>query len=71
MLVSFWAHPEREPDPATRAATSGLALMESSVIDRAVQELTEGLHTGEWHRRNGHSVKLSEYDAGLHPINAN
>jgi SAM-dependent methyltransferase len=65
MLGSFWAHPERVLDPAARAATSGFARMDRTVIDRVVTAVGHDLADGRWDARHGHLRTLAAYDAGL------
>jgi SAM-dependent methyltransferase len=65
MLGSFWAHPERVLDERARAATSGFARMDPSVVQRAVREVGRDLESGAWDERYGHLRKLDEFDVGL------
>jgi len=65
MLGSFWAHPERVLDEHARAATSGFARMDASIVERVVGDVRRDLETGAWDERHGHLRKLDEFDAGL------
>ena len=65
MLGSFWAHPERVLDANARAATSGLARMSTSVVDRVVSEVSRDLASGLWDDRYGHLRSLDALDVGL------
>lgn len=64
-LLSFWGHPERVLDEQARAATSGFARMDASVVARVVAKLERDLADGTWEARNGDLRTLHEYDAGL------
>src|SRR6187397_2612142 len=68
MLGSFWAHPERVLDERARAATSGFARMDPSVVERVVREVGRDLESGEWDERHGHLRTLEAFDAGLRLI---
>ena len=68
MIGSFWAHPERVLDARARAATSGFARMDASVVDRAVRDVRRDLESGAWDERHGHLRELDELDAGLRLI---
>lgn len=68
MLGSFWAHPERVLDPQARAATSGFARMEQSVVERVVAAVSRDLASGAWDERYGHLRTLDAYDCGLRLI---
>jgi len=67
-LGSFWAHPERVLDADARAATSGFARAEPSVVERVVAAVKRDLESGEWARRYGALRRLPEYDGGLRLI---
>jgi SAM-dependent methyltransferase len=64
-LAAFWAHPERVLDPAARAATSGFARMDPTVVARVVARLGADLESGAWDAHHGDLRRLSAYDAGL------
>lgn len=64
-LMSFWAHPERVLDPKARAATSGFARMEASVVSRVVRAVRSDLESGAWDARHGHLRELDAHDAGF------
>jgi hypothetical protein len=68
MLGSYWAHPERVLDSDARAATSGFARMEPTVVERVVAAVAADLASGIWDRRHGHLRQLDEYDVGLRLI---
>jgi SAM-dependent methyltransferase len=65
MLGSFWAHPERVLDPEARAATSGFARMEPTIVDRCVAAVATDLASGAWDERHGHLRALDAHDVGL------
>ena len=65
MLGSFWAHPERVLDARARSATSGLARLDASVVERVVGDVRRDLESGVWDERYGHLRKLDAFDAGL------
>ena len=73
-LMSFWAHPERVLDPKARAATSGFARTEASIVDRVVRAVRSDLDSGAWDSKHGHLRGLDAYDAGfrlvVHPGDA-
>lgn len=68
MLGSFWAHPERVLDANARAATSGFARMQPSVVDRVVSAVSRDLASGVWDQKHGHLRKLDALDVGLRLI---
>ena len=68
MLGSFWAHPERVLDARARSATSGLARLDASVVERVVGDVRRDLESGVWDERYGHLRKLDAFDAGLRLI---
>jgi SAM-dependent methyltransferase len=68
MLGSFWAHPERVLDPMARAATSGFARMDDTVVERVTGAVRRDLECGAWDRRHGHLRRLRSYDAGMRLI---
>jgi SAM-dependent methyltransferase len=65
MLGSFWAHPERVLDEQARAATSGFARMEPTVVDRVVAAVKRDLSSGAWDARHGHLRQFEALDVGL------
>ena len=64
-FAAFWAHPERVLDPVARAATSGFARMDPTVVERVVARLRADLESGAWDDRHGDLRRLGAYDAGL------
>lgn len=70
-LGSFWAHPERVLDPASRSATSGFARQPAHVVQRVVSDIERDLKSGQWDRKYGHLRNLNEFDVGLRIITAN
>lgn len=64
-LGSFWAHPERVLDEQARAATSGFARMEESVVERVVEAVRRDLEDGTWDARHGALRDLDELDVGM------
>ncbi|MDE2914640.1 MAG: class I SAM-dependent methyltransferase [Paracoccaceae bacterium] len=71
MLGSFWAHPERVLDPQARAATSGFACTDNSVVDRVVRAVARDLADGSWDARYGHLRDLAAFDVGLRLVVGN
>lgn len=63
-FAAYWRRPERYLDPATRAAISGLALLDPPVVDRMVAALGADLASGRWHERYGDLLDLDTYDHG-------
>jgi SAM-dependent methyltransferase len=64
-LVAAWRHPEAYLDPAARAATSGLSLVDQDVVARAMDRLAADLRSGAWARRYAHLLELETLDVGL------
>lgn len=69
-LLAFWSHPEWVLDAEARAATSGFALSDPTVVARVVAHVGRDLATGAWDARHGHLRTLDAYDAGLRLITA-
>ena len=63
-LGSFWAHPERVLDPAARAATSGFARMDPSVVERVATAVERDLRSGAWYERHGALCRRPWSDVG-------
>jgi hypothetical protein len=68
MLGSFWAHPERVLDRQARAATSGFARMDQSIVQRVADAVSADLDSGNWDRHHGHLRTLHSFDSGLRVI---
>jgi SAM-dependent methyltransferase len=64
VLAAFWARPEAYLDPRVRAGMSIFALMEPTLVDRAMARLRADLEDGTWARRNAELVDLEALDAG-------
>jgi SAM-dependent methyltransferase len=69
-MAAFWARPHAYLDPAARAATSPWHDLPAAVVDRALTQLRVHLDSGEWQRRHGHLLALTELDVGLRLITA-
>jgi hypothetical protein len=52
-------------DANARAATSGFARVSTSVVDRAVAEVSRDLASGVWDARFGYLRELDALDVGL------
>lgn len=63
-FAAYWRRPERYLEPGVRAAISGLALLDPTVVDRMVAELRADLASGRWHERHGDLLELDSYDHG-------
>lgn len=63
-FAAYWRRPERYLDPGVRAAISGLALLDPTVVDRMVTELGDDLASGRWHERHADLLELDTYDHG-------
>jgi SAM-dependent methyltransferase len=61
-LAAYWRRPEAYLDPRVRAAMSGLALLEPSVVTRGVARLKADLDSGAWEERFGHIRRLEALD---------
>jgi SAM-dependent methyltransferase len=62
--IAYWARPEAYLEPGVWQAMSGIALLEPAVRDDALGRLQADLADGSWHRRHGHLLELTDYDAG-------
>jgi SAM-dependent methyltransferase len=63
-FAAYWRRPERYLEPDVRAAISGLALLDPTVIDRMVTQLAADLASGRWHDRHADLLERDTYDAG-------
>ncbi len=64
VLAAYWARPEAYLDPGVRGSISGLALLPTAVVERAVGRLAADLASGAWHARHGHLLDGSDLDLG-------
>ncbi len=63
-FAAYWRRPEAYLIPAVRDAISGLALLEATLVDRALTHLATDLNDGTWRRRHGHLLAREELDCG-------
>ncbi len=47
-MAAYWARPEAYLDASVRAAISGLALLDQTVVTTAMRRLADDLATGRW-----------------------
>jgi ubiquinone/menaquinone biosynthesis C-methylase UbiE len=64
VLGAYWRRPEAFLDPAVRLASSGIALLDQEVVERAIAQLGEDLHRGTWHDRHQDLLDETELDLG-------
>jgi SAM-dependent methyltransferase len=69
-LGAHWEEPTWYLDEDVRAAMSGLALLDQSVVERALAQLRADLDDGTWARRNAGLAKLESLDAGFRLVTA-
>ena len=65
VLPAHWRRPAAYLNPQVRACCSGLAQADHRIIERAVRELANDLHSGAWGQRNKDLVELNSFDAGF------
>jgi len=63
-MAAYWRRPERYLDSDARAAISGIALIDQTIVERAMGALADDLASGAWHRRHADLLDLDELDAG-------
>lgn len=61
---AYWRRPEMYLDAGARAAISGFARCDPSVVGRAIARLRADLADGSWLRRNAGLLELTELDLG-------
>jgi SAM-dependent methyltransferase len=64
VLGAYWRRPEAFLHPAVRRASSGIALSEQDIVERAVTRLRNDLAQGVWRDRRAHLLAESELDLG-------
>jgi hypothetical protein len=69
-LGAHWEEPAWYLDEDVRAAMSGLALLDQSVVERALAQLRADLDDGTWARRNAGLTELESLDAGFRLVTA-
>ena len=63
-MAAYWRRPEAYLDPATRAAISGIALLEPAAVARMAIRLAADLADGSWYERHADLLELDSYDYG-------
>jgi hypothetical protein len=63
-FAAYWRRPEAYLDPSVRGAISGLALLDQTLVDRAVAALRADLASGAWRRRHADLLERDEMDYG-------
>ncbi len=61
---AYWRRPEAYLDSDARAAISGLALLDPTVVDRMAHALAADLASGRWHERHHDLLERETYDYG-------
>ena len=62
---AYWKRPHAYLDPSVRSAISGLALLDQTLVDAAMQRLAADLESGAWTARYGEDLAaLDEIDLG-------
>lgn len=64
-MGAMWAEPAAYLEPATRAAMSGLSLLDADVVDRAMRQLAADIADGTWERRNAELASRQSLDVGF------
>jgi ubiquinone/menaquinone biosynthesis C-methylase UbiE len=64
VLGAYWRRPEAFLDPAVRSASSGIALLDQDIVERAVARLGQDLQRGTWHDRHQNLLEEAELDLG-------
>src|SRR5579884_951898 len=64
-IMAYWRRPEAFLDPEVRACTSGFAMLDPGVVDRAMARLAADLGSGAWEDRHGALRAVDSYDCGL------
>jgi SAM-dependent methyltransferase len=61
---AWWKRPEAYLDPSVRAGISGIARLDASVVDPAIERLRDDLDSGRWHDAHSDLLTLDAIDAG-------
>lgn len=64
-LGAHWDEPGWYLDPGVRLAMSGLALLDPTVVDRALRSLRADVDDGTWATRNAELAQCETFDAGF------
>ncbi len=67
---AYWRRPEAHLDPSVRAADSGLASLDQTVVAEAMDRLSADLSSGRWHQRNRDLLDREELDLGCRLVTA-
>lgn len=70
VLGAHWRRPDTYLDAGRRQASSGIALLDPAVVDRAMNRLAADLASGEWHRRHAELLEMDEIDLGYRLVSA-
>ncbi len=63
-LAAYWRRPEAYLDADVRACLSGIAQLEPSIVERAMERLRLDLDDGSWHARHADLLELDQADFG-------
>jgi SAM-dependent methyltransferase len=63
-LGAHWEDPAAYLDPRVRAASSGLSLLDGSLVDAAMDRLARDIADGSWARANAELEGLASLDTG-------
>lgn len=67
-FAAYWRRPEAFLVPAVRASISSFALLDQTIVDRAIARLAEDLDSGAWARRHASLLAMDEWDCGYRMI---
>ena len=70
-LAAGWRRPKIYLNPEIRASMSAFALTDPQLVETGVQQLEADLISGEWLRKYGQFMKLTELDVGYRIIFTN
>ena len=64
VLGAYWRRPEAFLDPEVRRASSGIALLDQGIVERALTRLRNDLASGIWSDRHADLIQETELDLG-------
>jgi SAM-dependent methyltransferase len=68
VFAAYWRRPEAYLDAGVRAAISGLALLDDSVLAPAMARLAADLESGAWQERHADLLARDELDVGYRVV---
>jgi hypothetical protein len=69
-LAVHWRQPEAYTRPEVLAGMSTFATQKPAVVQAGIDQLSNDLDSGAWHRRFGEIQRLDSYDAGSYALRA-